>query len=173
MKLNVTITDNDYIKFHEYMMGRQGYGKQMMNLYKYIIPVIALVIIGLHLISGVNIRLIIVEIILLGILSGVWMTFSSKLYQRNMRRNIKAIRKSGRLPYHEQAEIEWADDAVVERTEDSVISIPYEEITSIDETEDYWYLFYGASQALILPKRDIRQQLPELEQALRGRKEEL
>ena len=55
------------------------------------------------------------------------------------------------------------------KKENSITRIPYDQITSVEETDDYWYLYYGAAHAIIVPKRDIRAQLPELEQILRGR----
>lgn len=169
MKINVSITEEDYMKFNEYTLSQQGYGKHMMLLYKIIIPLIAAAIVVLHLLSGVNMKFILIEAAALGILSAVWLKIGPKLYQRSMRRNIMYIKKSGKLPYHERAELEWTDDELIETTENSITRIPYDQITSVEETDDYWYLYYGAAQAIIVPKRDIRAQLPELEQVLRGR----
>ena len=169
MILNVSISEEDYIKFQEYAISRQTYGKQIMRLYKYVIPVIGAAIVVLHLVSGIDRRVVLVELILLAAISAAWMKISPRLYKRNMKRNLSYIKKGGRLPYHEESTVEWADDGVIERTEESFLKIPYDEIQEVAETDDYWYVFYAPMKALILPKRDIRAQMPELEQALRGR----
>ena len=73
----------------------------------------------------------------------------------NIKKNIIKIKKDGKLPYNENASVEFLDDRIVETCEQGETIVKYSDIVNIYDEKDYFYIFYGSMQAFILPERCI------------------
>lgn len=151
MRYEIRINDEDYIKFNIFYQIYTKAGKRQTNIMRISFPFMSLLYFMIFVIAGAKTRLIITEAIVLTIASVIWYIFTPNILERNVRRNINRIKANGKLPYHPYAEVELQDSMIVEKSEQGEIHVNYKDIESIYSDEDYLYVFYSATQALIFP----------------------
>ena len=151
MKYEIRINEEDYMKFNVFYQKYSKMGKRQTNTMRILFPFIALLFFMIFVIAGAKTRLIITEAIGLTIASVIWCIFTPNIMEINVRRNINMIKANGKLPYHPYAEVELQDSMIVEKSEQGEIHVNYKDIETIYSDEDYLYVFYSATQALIFP----------------------
>lgn len=166
MKIAVTMNDVDYIKFNEYHMHNSTPGKRTLVLYRLIAPIVSIIIaIGVTN-SSVSKDVLIAQIAFLTIFSAVWIIKSPKLILKVVRKTVADSKKDGKLPYTENAVLEFLDDAIIETTESSMKKVSYSEVRHIGYTDEHIFIFFGAMEAFVIPKRCITDVQGELEALL-------
>ena len=168
MKLNVSVTENDFIIFNEYYMKNSNQGKRSTLLSRLLLPAVFLVIIMICLVAKADFTVIILEVIIFSITTVVWELKIPSFIRNNIKRNIETVKNDGKLPYHENAEFEFNDEAIIETTTNSVLKIKYSDVLSVKSTDEYIYIFFGATQAFIIPRRCIGNEY-DLEEFLKER----
>ena len=151
MKYEIRINDEDYMKFSVFYHIHSKAGKRQIKKMRILFPFMSLFFIMIFVISGAKTGLIRTEAIVLTIVSVIWCIFTPNIMERNVRRNINRIKTNGKLPYHPYAEVEFQDSMIVEKSEQGEIHVNYRDIENIYSDEDYLYVFYSATQALIFP----------------------
>lgn len=168
MKINVSVTENDFIIFNEYYMKNSSQGKRSTLLSRLLLPAVFLVIIMICLVAKADFTVIILEVIIFSITTVVWELKIPSFIRNNIKRNIETVKNDGKLPYHENAEFEFNDEAIIETTTNSVLKIKYSDVLSVKSTDEYIYIFFGATQAFIIPRRCIGNEY-DLEEFLKER----
>lgn len=166
MKINVNINDSDYIKFNEYYMLNSQQGKKMIAMMKLLMPVFAIALVAIFAICGMEKSLLLAEIAVLTIASVIWIGKAPKYFLKQMGKNINKMKKEGKLPYSENAVLEFGDAEIIETTENSVKKVKYSEISRIGDTDEHIFVFFGAMEAFVIPKRCITDAQVELEKML-------
>lgn len=155
MKINIKVTEKDYIKFNEFYLKNSEQGKKTTLLLRIIMPSLFLVILLLCLIANADKVLLIIEAVVFSVASVIWVIMVPGLMNKNIRRDINTIKKDGKLPYHNTSEIEFSETEIIETTPDSTLKIKYRNVLSVNSTEEYIYIFFGGAQAFIIPRRCI------------------
>ena len=151
MKYEIRINEEDYMKFNVFYQKYSKMGKRQTNTMRILFPFMALLFFMIFVIAGAKTRLIITEAIGLTIASIIWCIFTPSIMEFNVRRHINKLKADGKLPYHPYAEVELQDSMIVEKSEQGEIHVNYKDIENIYTDEDYLYVFYSATQALIFP----------------------
>ena len=120
------------------------------------------------LVAKADFTVIILEVIIFSITTVVWELKIPSFIRNNIKRNIETVKNDGKLPYHENAEFEFNDEAIIETTTNSVLKIKYSDVLSVKSTDEYIYIFFGATQAFIIPRRCIGNEY-DLEEFLKER----
>ena len=81
---------------------------------------------------------------------------------RSLRHGIGRMRRDGKLPYSEEADLEFAEYEIIETTESSVQKFRYDEVRIVGETDEHVFILVGAMQGIILPKAFLNGQDAEL-----------
>lgn len=166
MKITVTMNDSDYIKFNEYYMQSSTQGKRMLVIYRLIVPIVSIIaLMGLTK-SGVSRETLIAEIAILTTLSVVWFIKSPKLMLKVIGKSVAENKKDGKLPYTENAVLEFLDDAMIETTDSSMKKVHYSEVSRVGYTDEHIFIFFGSMEAFVIPKRCITDVQSELEALL-------
>lgn len=166
MKITVTMNDSDYIKFNEYHMHNSTQGKRMLVIYRLIVPIVSIItLMGLTK-SSVSRETLIAEIAILTILSVLWFIKSPKLMLKVIGKSIAENKKDGKLPYTQNAVLEFLHDAMIETTDSSMKKVSYFEVSRIGYTDEHIFIFFGAMEAFVIPKRCITGVQEELEALL-------
>ena len=151
-KFDVRITEEDYINFNKFTSISSPYGKKSMKGIRMILAVIGILLI-LHsfLTSGFTTAGIGAAVVYALIIAALqlllipYMRFSIKM-------NVEAIKKSGSLPYSEEAGMEFCESYFVETTPLTKTATRYEKIQNVYEIEKrYVYIYVSTISAFIIP----------------------
>jgi hypothetical protein len=88
-----------------------------------------------------------------GIASVVWILIYRKLIERNIRKTMKVMEQSGKMPYGKASTLVYGEDKFTGTTEDMERSLNYSVIEKIVLGKNALYLYESAITAHILPYR--------------------
>lgn len=151
MNYRIKLNDEDYMRFNVFYANHSRAGKRQKNILRATFLLLAVLCLVILIIAGAEHGLVVTEAIILSIVSVIWCVFIPQISEKNIRRRINRLKKDGKLPYHAEAEIEFQDDIIVERSEQGEIRVNYRDIESVYSDKDYLYIFYSVSQAIIVP----------------------
>lgn len=106
----------------------------------------------IFLIAGADLMLLLCEIVFLLAASVIGYFCYPNIVRKNIRKQIGKLRQQGKLPYAEEAEIEFGDNEIIENTPTSTKCIAYRDVLSVQEAEEHIYVYIGAVEAIILPR---------------------
>lgn len=155
MKFTVRLNENDFFKFNEYYMKHSSQGKKSTLTARFLLPAVFLLVMVICFIANTGMLVILLEAVIFTITSIVWVLKVPSMISGNIRKSIEAVKKDGKLPFHETAEFEFTETEIVETATGSVKNVKYADIISVDPTDEYIYIFYGALQAFIIPRSCI------------------
>ena len=158
MKLHVHVTYEDYIRFNIFHAFHSKTSKRAILLSRCIPAIVCCILFVLDPPIGMPIDFWLLQIGLLAPFCIAYYLLYPKLHKWLIRRNVSKLKKEGKLPYHEDADLDFGDDAFIETTSDSAITVKYSDILSIHETTDAVYIMIGALTTIILPLRDLGDQ---------------
>lgn len=150
-EFKINLDDGDYLLFNQYHLLNSPSGKKLLNVNRFIAPIISLMLIFIFCISGADLGLIIVEAILLGIISIWWLFNSKKKILKSMNKRIMKLKKEGRLPYSNEAILKFDDERIHEITPNTENTTKYSLIEKVAVTEKAIYIYISSIQAYILP----------------------
>ena len=151
MKLDVHLTDEDYIRFNIFHMFNSPQGKKSVLIGRLAGFFVAILAVVIFLIAGAETGLLITEIGFLIAFSVVWYLGYPSSVKRRTRKTISRMKVSGRLPYNADSVVEFGDDEIISESERGREITKYSSINGIYEDESCVYLYKGAMEAIILP----------------------
>ena len=153
MRFNIELDDEDYINFNTFLVFNTKEGQKQVLKGRLIGPAISLLIMIVLVLAKADKWLIITELCFLTVFAIVTFLLYPKTIKKSLRKHILAMKKDGKLPYEAESTLEFREDEIFEIRHDGERHIPYSDIISIGEEEDYIYLRKGVQEALVLPKR--------------------
>lgn len=151
IKITFALTEEDYLSFNKYHLANTPSGRRLLSKTRLMGPIMSLFVLILFLILGARPSLLMAETVALTILSILMVVFSKQFLWFSTKRNIRKIKKDGKLPFSPQGELLFEEDAIHEITPDSECRTSYSRLERIGITDEALYLYFGAIQAYIIP----------------------
>lgn len=152
MKYQVKVNEEDYIRFNIFHVNHSREGKRAKKMMQLRFPILSLLLIFTFYIVGAEKIFLLTETIFMAVFCVIWCTFLPKIVERSVRKQIHKMKAGGRLPYHTDAEIDFQESMIVEKSEQGEVHIKYQDIENIYLEQDYLYIYFGVTQAFILPR---------------------
>lgn len=159
-QFNVTLTEEDYLTFNYFHSLESAAGKKAIKKSRiFFVAAMAILMVFFILITGWR-TFSIAYVTLLGLFTVVYVLLFKKILKRNIKTQIRKLKKSGKLPYDAEAVLEFYDDRLVEITADKRIEQRYDGLERICVAkEPYLYLYHSSVNAYILPVRQLKAQV--------------
>ena len=151
MKYKIELNDEDYLLFNVFYANHSKAGKRQNNISRASFLLLSVLCILIFIIAGAERGLVVTEAITFSIVSVIVCVFTPQIRGKNIRRHINKLKKDGKLPYHAEAEVEFQDSVIVERSEQGEVRVNYRDIENVYSDKDYLYIFYSVTQAIIIP----------------------
>ena len=159
-QLNINLNEDDYLDFNKFHSFESMHGKKLINktriffvLAMIILATLFLLVIGLTTFS-------ITYAVLLLLFALLYMVFFKKVLTRNIKVQIKRLKKIGKLPFDPVSTLEFHEDKMVEITASRRTEQGYNIFERICVVKDRYILLYHSSvAAYILPVAQINTQL--------------
>lgn len=153
-KLNVNITDDQYVEFNKFHLLRSSYGKKYIKNSRIVINAcMAFICLSFLLIAVVTKAKSVYAGFAAGVITAVVYNFClEKVLMGSVEKNIKKQLKDGLNLYTANQTIEFYDDKIVDYNEDERSEISFnklEQVCSVDGK--YLYLYVSAQSAHIIP----------------------
>ena len=159
-QLNINLSEDDYLDFNKFHSFESMHGKKLINKTR-IIFVLAMIILAVLflLVMGLTAFSITYTALLL-LLTLLYMVFFKKILTRNVKAQIKRLKKVGKLPFDPVSTLEFHEDKMVEITALQRTEQSYSIFERICVVKDRYVLLYKSSvSAYILPVLQIKEQL--------------
>lgn len=157
-EFHYNITEDDYVKFNLNHSLHTKIGKRTVLTMQLCVPCIFAVLILLSLIKDISFSFLMTQIIIYGIGSIFWIIFYRKSILRNIKKSVRTMKKSGRLPYTENGTLIFDENYICEHTALQETKTAYSLIEAIYTTNEALYIYNSAISAIMLPYRFIESQ---------------
>ena len=159
-QLNINLSEDDYLDFNKFHSFESMHEKKLINktriffvLAMIILSVLFLLVMGLTAFS-------ITYAVLLLLFTLLYMVFFKRILTRNVKTQIKRLKKVGKLPFDPVSTLEFHEDKMVEVTALQRTEQSYSIFERICVVKDRYVLLYKSSVgAYILPVSQIKEQL--------------
>lgn len=151
MRIQVSVTEDDYISYNIYHYFHSKSTKSNIltgRLMPFLISVLGAAIL---IKAGNRGALLYSEIAILALYSIVGFFYYPKTAEKAILKNISKLRKEGKLPYTQEAVLDFEENEIIETSEDSIKHIPYSSVLKVCKTEAHVYVMIGAMEAIIIP----------------------
>jgi len=144
-----TVTEEDYYRFscHHAFTSRQG--RRTLLTAQILLPVL-LALIALAAAAS-DPAFLAVKLGALAAISVLWVVFAKRRMRRAIRKNLRRLKKSGRLPYSGSGTLTFGESEIAETGETGESRVPYSLVEKLDATDGGVYVYVGAMQAVLLP----------------------
>lgn len=151
MTYYIQIGEEDYIRFNIFHAKYSPVAQRQLRTFwgLFLGMGVALVIVG----GLADWLTAVINGLVMGLAALVLRLVMPKLTEQGVKRNIRQMKKDGKLPYHAESEVELGEDVIEWRSEQGVNRIKYSDIEGIYEEPDAIYVYFGVVQAIILPRR--------------------
>ena len=146
-----TITENDYIRFNEHHALTFKTGKRGLLIYRFAMPYVSICFIFVIWAISRDWELVITNAVGLGILSLICILFAKNFYLSSVRRNIKLLKKNGKLPYDSNNHISFDETSFTDADENISSTYKYAAIETVYVTPTDIYLYLNSTSAIIMP----------------------
>ena len=151
-KFECRTTDKDYYEFNKYHTTDSPDVKKSGLIGKLYVPVIFFIMFIYYIIRGDDWYTLSFALILFTIISIIWIFSLKPLSLFFLKLHIKFMKKNGKLPYSEQATLEFFDDCFIETTENTKTEVKYDAVFKIRINESKAiYIYQNAVLAYIIP----------------------
>ena len=159
-QLNITLTEEDYLSFNSFHSFESTHGKKLIRKSRiFFVSVMALLIVLVVFMLGVT-TFSLTYAILLGLFTVLYMLLFKKILIRNIKAQIKRLKKIGKLPFDPVSTLEFYEDKMVEITESARLEQSYSIFERICVVADRYILLYRSSvSAYILPMSQVKTQV--------------
>ena len=159
-QLNVTLTEDDYLNFNRFHAMESKAGKKQIRNTRIFFICLMLGLMAFLLIMVGWTSFSTRYLIFLGAFSIIYMLLLKKILNRNIKANIKRLKKTGKFPFDSTSTIEFYEDKLVEITASRRIEQSYSALERICVVRaDYILLYNSSVGAYILPIPQIDAQL--------------
>lgn len=170
MSIHVHLTDEDYIRFNQFCILHSPQGRRVTLPVRLIFPFMCVVLPLIDWLLGEQTFYFFLAYQFLTAAPCVlWVIFSPRLLSLSARRNVRRLKKVGKLPYTADAEFTWDEDSFTETTENSTSRVPLGEIERFYLTRDYAYVFVDTMRGFIIPRFASHPEIEEFIAFLRSR----
>ena len=159
-QLNITLTEEDYLAFNDFHSFGSAQGKKLIRRSRVIfISLMALLMVLVILFIGTT-AFALSYAAFLGLFTAVYMILYRKILKRNIRVQIKRLKKQGKLPFDPVSTLEFYDDKIMEITPSKRTEQNYSIFERICIVQGkYILLYYSSVGAYILPIPQIQMQI--------------
>ena len=159
-QLNINLSEDDYLDFNKFHSFESMHGKKLINKTRifFVLAMIFLAALFL-LVMGLTIFSITYAALLL-LFTLLYMVFFKKILTRNVKTQIKRLKKVGTLPFDPVSTLEFHEDKMVEITAEKRTEQSYSIFERICVVKDRFILLYNSSVgAYILPIMQVKAQV--------------
>ena len=156
---NITLTEEDYLAFNNFHSFESKHGRKAIRKSRiFFIAIMALLIALMFFIQGVT-TFSLIYTALLGVYTIVYMLLFRKVLNKNIKSQIKRLKKLGKLPYEPISTLEFYEDKMVEITTSARTEQSYDVFERLCIVANRYILLYRSSVgAYILPMAQIKSQ---------------
>ena len=149
-QLNITLTDEDFVAYNCFHAFHSPQGKKNIKR----IRIFFIVFMSLMALIGLSVS--ITFAVLLAIATVVYMVLYQKIVERNIRKQILRLKKTGRLPFENTTTLEFYEDKLIETTPTARTERNYDNFERIYVLEGrYIFLYFSSVTAYIIPVDQI------------------
>lgn len=159
-QLNINLTEDDYLAFNNFHSFESMHGKKLIKKSRtfFILAMVFLAALVILIMGLTTFSVLYATALLLFTL--FYMVFFKKVLTRNMKTQIKRLKKIGKLPFDPISTLEFYEDKMVEITASSRTEQGYNIFERVCVVKDHYILLYKSSvSAYILPVAQIKAQL--------------
>lgn len=163
-QLDLTITEEDYLAFNNFHSLRSKTGKRMVMRSRilFIVCIAVLMVLAILVMGWTPFST--AYLILMVLFTALYTAFFGKIISRNIKKQLKQLKKTGKLPYEPTARLEFYEDKLVEITPDKRTELNYSALERICiDADRFIYLYNSSVGAYILPAPQVRAQLDQEE----------
>ena len=159
-QLNINLSEDDYLDFNKFHSFESMHGKKLINKTRVFFVLAMIVLAALFLLVMGFTTFSITYVALLSLFTLLYMVFFKKILTRNLKRQIKRLKKVGKLPFDLVSTLEFHEDKMVEITALQRTEQSYSIFERICVVKNRYILLYKSSvNAYILPVSQIKEQL--------------
>ena len=158
--LNINLSENDYLSFNNFHSFESAHGKKLIwkTRIRFILAMVFLAALVVLILGWTTFSVVYAALLLLFAL--LYMVFFKKILTRNVKTQIKRLKKVGKLPFDPISTLEFYEDKMVEITASSRTEQGYTIFERVCVVKDRYILLYKSSvSAYILPVTQIEAQL--------------
>lgn len=158
-QFNIHLTEDDYVAFNQFHAFESPQGKKLIRNSRMILPVVTVVLAAMvFLVDGLS-SFAVTYAIVLGLFTVFYVAGFQKIMHFVIRKQIKMLKKTGKLPFDPVSTIAFYDDKMAEITASRRTEQGYDAIERVCVVREKYVLLYNSSVgAYILPIPQIRQQ---------------
>lgn len=165
MQVEYNFDFNDWIAFQESYMEQSKSVRNIKRRQIILFPLINGLLILLELLAG---RLTLPFVVFITLISFGWIIIYPKMYRNTVLKRTKKIfteiDNSGFLGIHK---LELNEEGIVLTVPESESKITWNGIKKMDETPDFYFLYWCSANAVMIPKRKIENQLDQVDEFLK------
>lgn len=159
-QLNINLSEDDYLDFNKFHSFESMHGKKLINKTRIIFVLAMIILAALFLLVMGLTTFSITYAALLLLFTLLYMVFFKKILTRNVKTQIKRLKKVGKLPFDPVSTLEFHEDKMVEITALQRTEQSYSIFERICVVKDRYILLYKSSvDAYILPVVQVNAQL--------------
>lgn len=150
-KLNVNITDNDYIDYNTFVSYGPSYGRKNLLFIRLLSLVVFALCTFVVIFFGDDLYKHWLFVVMIAITAILHQVFSKKIMAKFIKIEIMYRKKQGKLPFEPNTVMEFYDDYFVDFTPDSKTEVKYSAIDRVSVINDkYIYLHLDSARAHLL-----------------------
>lgn len=153
MKFKVKIEEEDYIRYNIYITFHSKAGRGALFRGRIFGLAVSLLALFIMFIAGADKMFIMTEATFLAVFSLIWFFVYPHFAKKSIRKQILKLKEEGRLPYERETLLEFRDDEIYEELADGTRHVPYSDIISVEENDEYIYLRKGVQEAILIPEK--------------------
>ena len=158
--LNINLSEDDYLSFNNFHSFESMHGKKLINKTRIFFVLAMMILAALFLLVKGLTTFSITYAVLLLLFTLLYMVFFKKILTRNVKTQIKRLKKVGKLPFDPVSTLEFHEDKMVEVTALQRTEQSYSIFERICVVKDRYILLYKSSvSAYILRVLQIKEQL--------------
>ena len=159
-QLNINLSEDDYLDFNKFHSFESMHGKKLINKTRFFFILAMVILAALFLLVMGFTTFSIAYAALLLLFTLLYMVFFKKILTRNVKTQIKRLKKVGKLPFDPVSNLEFHEDKMVEITSFQRTEQSYSIFERVCVVKDRYVLLYKSSvSAYILPVLQIKEQL--------------
>ena len=159
-QLNIMLTEEDYLAYNNFHSFESAHGKKQIRKSRItIIAIMAFLLVFVVFMLGWT-PVSIAYTIALGLFTALYMLLFKKILNRNIKAQIKQLKKIGKLPFDPVSTLEFYEDKMVDISASKRTEQGYNTFERICVVKDRYILLYQSSVgAYILPMPQIKAQV--------------
>ncbi len=146
-----TVTENDYLTFNRYTLEHIPEGKRSVWIFRGTFAVIALLLVVIFWLSGVEWFLTLTVTIALAIATVVYGLCAKRQIMKVVEKQMRRAEKKGTPLYSKAGIITFNDDAMQDNDGRMDVRIPYQSLHAVHTTPQALYFFVAPTSAILLP----------------------